>query len=566
MVKGDDVVKRKKNKANRKKLNKQQNDSSKVAARIASIIAAKKRRKSGKRRMCQGMCFSLPTPDDPFNDKQGKIDFKKKEKRKVVKGKTTVPNKESFGKRNTEDNHLEQTDEMSKLSRGATRTSLSGNTGQEGRTDLERSKIQLVGEVGAHGHQKPDQEILEYPSKFLMMCLNEIENALHKSGILDSEKEKPFFFNTWGVEFWKQYSVGNDILDTSGSSPNMEQIAWLASIAADAIARKEKDGVVFNSPFLLFLVSSQDKAAKVRSVCKPLKALGIHTVNLHPGASLDHQINGLKSCEPEFLISTPERLLELVSLKAIDASGLSLLVVDQLQSLYRDGCLDALKSIKQAISGRPQTVVFSDGFNHRCISAVQILLNESICRLSLNDSVASQGACIIQSVNVCASNEERLVKCVEVLDKAYGENLQLLKVLCIVKKNGKFKKLGPALKLKGYCLSTQEYDLTSEVKRSLDSDDRVRPVVSMINTDQISSTSLEEYDIIILPEFVPAIQNYVQILTRMARCTVKGALHSFLTEDDALQAGPLVEILEKCGQAVPEALRKLCCTQPVFES
>lgn len=101
---------------------------------------------------------------------------------------------------------------------------------------------------------------------------------------------------------------------------------------------------------------------------------------------------------------------------------------------------------------------------------------------------------------------------------------------------------------------------------SLDSDDRVRPVVSMINTDQISSTSLEEYDIIILPEFVPAIQNYVQILTRMARCTVKGALHSFLTEDDALQAGPLVEILEKCGQAVPEALRKLCCTQPVFES
>ncbi|XP_021902114.1 pre-mRNA-processing ATP-dependent RNA helicase prp5 [Carica papaya] len=445
MVKGDDVVKRKKNKANRKKLNKQQNDSSKVSARIASIIAAKKRRKSGKRRMCQGMCFSLPTPDDPFNDKQGKIDFKKKEKRKVVKGKTTVPNKESFGKRNTEDNHLEQTDEMSKLSRGATRTSLSGNTGQEGRTDLERSKIQLVGEVGAHGHQKPDQEILEYPSKFLMMCLNEIENALHKSGILDSEKEKPFFFNTWGVEFWKQ-------------------------------------------------------------------------------------------------------------------------VVDQLQSLYRDGCLDALKSIKQAISGRPQTVVFSDGFNHRCISAVQILLNESICRLSLNDSVASQGACIIQSVNVCASNEERLVKCVEVLDKAYGENLQLLKVLCIVKKNGKFKKLGPALKLKGYCLSTQEYDLTSEVKRSLDSDDRVRPVVSMINTDQISSTSLEEYDIIILPEFVPAIQNYVQILTRMARCTVKGALHSFLTEDDALQAGPLVEILEKCGQAVPEALRKLCCTQPVFES
>ena len=34
----------------------------------------------------------------------------------------------------------------------------------------------------------------------------------------------------------------------------------------------------------------------------------------------------LKSCEPEFLVATPERLLELISLKAIDISGVSLLV------------------------------------------------------------------------------------------------------------------------------------------------------------------------------------------------------------------------------------------------
>nr|CAN62968.1 hypothetical protein VITISV_032272 [Vitis vinifera] len=33
----------------------------------------------------------------------------------------------------------------------------------------------------------------------------------------------------------------------------------------------------------------------------------------------------LKSCEPEFLVATPERLLELISLKAIDISGVSLL-------------------------------------------------------------------------------------------------------------------------------------------------------------------------------------------------------------------------------------------------
>ena len=31
---------------------------------------------------------------------------------------------------------------------------------------------------------------------------------------------------------------------------------------------------------------------QVRSICKPLKPLGIHSVSLHPGASIEHQISG----------------------------------------------------------------------------------------------------------------------------------------------------------------------------------------------------------------------------------------------------------------------------------
>ncbi|KAK7243990.1 hypothetical protein RIF29_38805 [Crotalaria pallida] len=42
-----------------------------------------------------------------------------------------------------------------------------------------------------------------------------------------------------------------------------------------------------------------------------------------PVAELDKDLG---SCEPEFLVSTPKRLLELVSLKAVDISGVSMLV------------------------------------------------------------------------------------------------------------------------------------------------------------------------------------------------------------------------------------------------
>lgn len=89
--------------------------------------------------------------------------------------------------------------------------------------------------------------------------------------------------------------------------------------------------------------------------------------------------------------------------------------------------------------------------------------------------------------------------------------------------------------------------------------------VSMINVEQIKTTVLEEYSLVIIPSFILPIDSYVHILTRMARHTVNGVLHSFLTKENAAVAEPLTEILEQCGQAVPEALRDLCLTSSTRE-
>ena len=69
MVKGDDALARKHNRVRRKRLRSSENA---VSARVAATTASKHRRKSGKRRACEGMCFSLPTPDDPFNERHGR--------------------------------------------------------------------------------------------------------------------------------------------------------------------------------------------------------------------------------------------------------------------------------------------------------------------------------------------------------------------------------------------------------------------------------------------------------------------------------------------------------------
>ena len=125
------------------------------------------------------------------------------------------------------------------------------------------------------------------PSKFLILCLKSIQSALQQDVIFNFKEDKPLFVNEWGVEFWKCYSSGIDVLETSGACSTLERIAWMISTAADTIARKEKEGIFLTGLFLLFLVPSQEEAAKARAVCKPLKALRIHTMSLHHGASLD---------------------------------------------------------------------------------------------------------------------------------------------------------------------------------------------------------------------------------------------------------------------------------------
>ncbi|VVA93021.1 unnamed protein product [Arabis nemorensis] len=494
MAKGDDALARKKNKSTRKKMNRK-NDSATVSTRIASIIAAKKRRKSGKRSMCQGMCFSLPTPEDPFNERQGKVDITKK-KTKKVKTRDALHKKKEDKKPNV-------------------------------------MSIDVIGKN------------IDGPLKFLTSCLNKIDSSFRSDGTYtDDQHDKYLFTSTWGIEFWKCFWSGKDILETSGTSSTMEQIAWIVSTATDAIARREKEEPeesFRNSPYLLFLVPSPSRASKVRSVCKALKGLGIHAVSLHQGASLDHQIAGLKSCEPEFLVSTPERLLEIVTLKGVDISGVSLLVIDELGSLCTAGYLDAVKSIKQSISSKHQSIVFNDSFSASNIPAVRSLLGESISRISLSDSVASQGSCIIQTVNVCSSEEQKLHKFAEILDSSSS------KLIYIVTKEESFRKFKALLKLKGHSVSA------SEVKKSR------KPMARLIDIEQLDTTVMRDFETVLLPDFVPSIDTYIQILTSMARDSVHGVLHSFLTQKVAASypAGPLVNVLEDCGQNVPEAWRNM---------
>ncbi|XP_073123256.1 uncharacterized protein [Henckelia pumila] len=280
MGRSDDSISRRRNKKSRKKQDDTTDSSSKVSARVAAIIAFKNRRKSGKRRLCQGMCFSLPSPEDPFNDNHGKIDHTKKRKRSS-KAKKPGEKKARMLEKVTKCRDDSDVDPQAHEVSGGHSESVEPFSfmGPEIAINVGKPTCQIINRnmLDHAPKQNRFENKTECPSKFLITCLNSIQTALEHGEGYVSEGDKPFFAYAWGIEFWNCYSNRKDVLETDRAYSTMEQIAWIASTAADTISMKEKEGLSFTSPFLLYLVPTREKASKVREVCKPLKALGIHT-------------------------------------------------------------------------------------------------------------------------------------------------------------------------------------------------------------------------------------------------------------------------------------------------
>jgi hypothetical protein len=224
MAKGDDALARKRGKVRRKRMRSSENA---VSTRVAAIIASKRRRKTGKRRGCEGMCFSLPCPEDPLNERHGK-------------------------KRRTDDD--------------AAAADADGDHKKKGKDSKKRPTERAMSGSNAIPVRKTktEEDRVEHdrPSKFLVVCLNAIRDA---AGASDGDSGSIHDTSSWGMELWKSCAASPpvDVLDTSSAYATREQTSWLVSTACDIVARKEKLGVVVSCPFLLYLVPSQEKAVQV---------------------------------------------------------------------------------------------------------------------------------------------------------------------------------------------------------------------------------------------------------------------------------------------------------------
>ncbi|CAL9763400.1 unnamed protein product, partial [Musa acuminata subsp. burmannicoides] len=226
----------------------------------------------------------------------------------------------------------------------------------------------------------------------------------------------------------------------------------------------------------------------------------------------------LRSCKPEFLVSTPERLLELVSLKAIDISGVSLLV----STFF---------------------VLFSDCYSEVFMSFAQNILSGPVTRLCQSDVVSCQSAFISQLVHFHTTQEEKVAKIKQIITGIFSSEVPIPdKILLISRSANKFQMLRSSLEEEGYEISEDSSCAFSIII----SDSRKALRVFATDCESLYEEDLEEFGTTIFMDLPTSIEDYVHVLTTMARHSITGALHSFFCTGDAALAQPLVEVLMQC--------------------
>lgn len=586
MAKGDDTVLKKRNKAIRKRARRAGADTPEA---VKGHEAHRRRRKLGTRRVCEAMCYTLPTPEDPFNEKG----TRKKKRQNADRAATSLVKGPTATKRKRDEEGRELPDDGAR--------SKKRRKVEDAIRELQsfvQANVETTRENGKLGHGKPGMSAGlkstcngHVGTKVLWQPSTKQPPTDARLGDLKGEQAAELAFQIslhavlqicgsgplrgvscekmvkLGVKLekhcWTACGKGHDVLVACELLQENTSLCYIPPVAAHVAGRKlpATDG-----PAALILVPSHDRVMEVRQVWKPLKKLiQMSCLGLHTGTALERQVEGLRSQSAEVIVATPDRLYELVALDAVHIGSVSFLVLDALDEMLEQGFEDQLIRIEANVHSSRQILVLSKTFPSKVVRIIRLLMREPLTRVRSDKSMVLQSACVTQSATVVVNGSKRLEKFRKILEEVKTRHAQLNanpRIVVVVNQREKVQNVFAASAQVGFCVedltaSKDQQDLTTlQVVKHFN---QGQVQVLVLTEGMVSSFPFKSVEVgnVIFYEFPTSLSTYVLALTRMAKDSVCGRIYSICSGAMAPLAEQLVDVLQQCWQTVPPALEML---------
>lgn len=151
------------------------------------------------------------------------------------------------------------------------------------------------------------------------------------------------------------------------------------------IIEKTRRGDAFS---VLVIVPTRELATQIKEeISSVARGSNIHTVSVYGGQNINRQIELLRR-NPEIIVGTPGRLLDLISRKVLNFKNLKFLVLDEADKMLDMGFIDDIEKIISFTPKSRQTMLFSATIPYAISHIIDRHLNENkvIINLSVDNA------------------------------------------------------------------------------------------------------------------------------------------------------------------------------------
>lgn len=292
---------------------------------------------------------------------------------------------------------------------------------------------------------------------------------------------------------------------------------------------------------------------------KYTRETGINSVVVYGGDSKERQLRDLKK-NPEIVVGTPGRTIDLASSGFLDLSKVEYLVLDEADRMLDMGFEPQIQEILSFIPRDRQTLFFSATWPKEVQSLARQYSNNAVHVTLGETNVLNANKNIKQNVYV-VDKYDKDREFFDLLDQLTpeGDHTKVPKTIIFTNKKSDADDLTDDLWDRGYKVDALHGDVPQN-RRTKIMESFKRGALKLIVATDVAARGLDVKDIevVINLDMPMDIEDYVHRIGRTARGNNLGTAYSYFTkQDDRKKARQLVNVMERADQDVPDALRAL---------
>jgi len=365
----------------------------------------------------------------------------------------------------------------------------------------------------------------------------------------------PIQAQSWPIALRGQDTIG---IARTGSGKTLGfLLPALVHIRAQAPLRRG-DG-----PICVCMLPTRELAQQVEEEAKKFgAAMRVRSCVVYGGAPRMQQKRDLEA-GAEIVVGCPGRLLDFIQSGVVNMRRVSFLILDEADRMLDMGFEPQIRKICGQMRRERQTLMYSATWPKEVRRLAEDFLN--MPRMIM---IGSNGDELVANKNINQIVEvveewDKPARFTQFMEKAYAG--KVIKSIVFTDTKRACDYLAQELGKRGWPVAPIHGDKDQRQRDSVLRDFRAGRIPILIATD-VAARGIDVSDIeyVINYDFPQTIEDYVHRIGRTARGEKSGTAFSLMTKEHSRCVRQLIEVMERSGQQVPDAVRELANSSRAF--